>query len=446
MKIRKIIAALTAAVLCVGLTACGGGEEEASQPEEKEEIVVDEEAAGEVAGTYEFEEEVSFNGDHFTTPWTLELKEDGTYQMTTEDMMGKKTYTGVFSVTDGVVTTGTPEEEEIQILSEWFNNDYSCDWVVDKENGTCTPVNYGDGMEVTGGADNAASFADTYEGESYLDVSYASVSESDVMDIFLPESDQDVPVVVMIHGGAFMFGDKEMEQVSRCFQPLLDGGYAVATINYRLADEAVYPGAVADAKAAVRFLKANAREYGIDGENIFVWGESAGAYLANMVAETSHVEELNGDVDNNLEYDSSVKGLVSFFAPVDWYNMDADFEELGVAEGERPMGPTATDQSGESTFLGQNIAEDEAVTVATNPVSYIEEMSQPEFYAFIEHGDADTNVPYVQSERLYEALSGKYGKENITLKILEGAAHEDDAFYTEENLKEIISFLNAVPR
>lgn len=442
---KKVISVVIAGVLCLGLAACGG-QQGNGEPEKTELSAVSAEVAQGISGTYEFTEEVSFNGNEFTTPWTLELKEDGTYQITTENMMGKDTYTGTYTVNGDIVTTGTPLEDEINILSNWFNNDYSCDWLIIQEKGECVPVNYGDGVSgLPDAGKEAASFADQYAGESYLDVPYASVSESETMDIFLPESSKSVPVVMMIHGGAFMFGDKEMEQVSKCFQTLLDHNYAVATINYRLADEAVYPGAVADAKAAVRYLKANAEKYGIDGDNIYVWGESAGAYLANMVAETADVEELNGDVKDNLEYDSSVKALVSFFAPVDWYHMDEDFQALGVSESDRPMGLTATDRSGESTFLGQNIAEDEAVTMAANPITYIPDMSQADLYAFIEHGDADVNVPYVQSERLYDALSEKYGAEKVTLKILKGAVHEDDAFYTEENLGEIIRFLDGIP-
>ena len=262
----------------------------------------------------------------------------------------------------------------------------------------------------------------------------------------MPENIENAPVIVVIHGGAFMFGDKQMEIVTNIFEPALNHGYAVATINYRFSSEATYPGAVADAKAAVRFLKANAETYGIDAENIFVWGESAGAYLANMVATTAHVDELNGDVTDNLEYDSSVKGLVSFYAPIDWYQMDADYATLGVAESERKMGLTGTDNSAESKFLGQNVMTDKAVTDAASPLSHIVGMEQKEFYVVIQHGDADINVPHLQSERLYDAFSAKYGTENVTLEIFAGAAHEDDAFYTAENLDKIFAFLDSIPR
>ncbi|MGN0299626.1 MAG: alpha/beta hydrolase fold domain-containing protein [Lachnospiraceae bacterium] len=441
-KMRKKIAVLLACIICTAVTACGGGE---PVQEEKNEVTS---GNGQV---YTYEEEASFNGTSFTVPWKLTLKEDGTYSMVTEGPMGKDTYTGEYTKDGNKVTTGTPNEDKIMIMAGWFNNDYSCDWLIDEEKGTCEPAKLADGEK----AEDAASISGIqgmvedpffYDGESFIDIQYAEVSESDTMDIYLPKTDEITPVVVMIHGGAFQFGDKQMEAVTKCFQVLLDNNYAVATINYRLSKEAVYPGAVADTKAAIRYLKANAKKYRIDADNVYVWGESAGAYLANMAAETSEIEVLNGDVKDNLEQSSSVKAVISFFAPVDWYNMDKDFQELGITESDRPMGLTSTDNSAESLFLGQNVSEDEKKTSEANPIQYIEGMAQEKFYAFIEHGDADTSVPYVQSQRLYEKLAEKYGEDHVSLTILEGAAHEDDAFYTEENLNKIIEFLNSIPR
>ncbi|MGN0404561.1 MAG: alpha/beta hydrolase fold domain-containing protein [Bariatricus sp.] len=441
---RKLIAALLVCMMCVGLVACGGG------PQAQDGGSTGAPIEGNV---YTYEEEASFNGDSFKVPWELTLGEDGTYKMVTEGPMGTDTYTGEYTIEGNKVTTGTPNEDEIKIMAGWFNNDYTCEWILDEENGTCVPAKLAGGEDIKeGDAVNAMGIPGlggepfSYDGESFTEVPYASVSESDTMDIYLPKTEETTPVVLMIHGGAFQFGDKQMEAVTKCFQILLDNNYAVATINYRLSNEATYPGAVADTKAAIRYLKANAQKYRIDSENVYVWGESAGAYLACMAAMTSDEEELNGDVKDNLDQSSSVKALISFFAPIDWYNMDQDFEALGVKESDRPMGITSTDKSAESAFLGQNVAADETKTSATNPINYVEAMSQDAFYAFIEHGNADTNVPYVQSQRLYDALVGRYGTDKISLTILEGAVHEDDAFYTEENLNNIIEFLNSVPR
>lgn len=436
MKIKRSAVFFTL-VGCLGLMACGANNETENA------TVVSTEEQVSVVGIYTYMETASFGDTSFDVPWTLELKEDGTYEIRFENMMGEHVYTGSYTSDGNKVVTDTPVEDTSDIMAGFFNEDYSCDWTLDVENVAFSPAN------AIGGGQSETADVQTengYGAVEYLDVQYATVSESDTLDLYVPGNVEKAPVVVMIHGGAFMFGDKQMEIVRQCIEPALAHGYAFATINYRLSGEAVYPGAVADAKAAVRFLKANAEEYGIDGDNIFIWGESAGAYLANMVAATADVDELNGDVTDNLQYDSSVKGLISFYAPTDWYQMDADFEELGVAETERAMGLTGTDTSAESKFLGQNVMSDKAVTDAASPLNYIDGMENGEFFAIIQHGNADVNVPYMQSERLYEAFSVKYGAENVILTIIDGAVHEDDAFYTEENLNEIFTFLDSVPR
>ena len=134
----------------------------------------------------------------------------------------------------------------------------------------------------------------------WLDIPYASQSPAQKMDIYLPdEGDGPFPVIMQVHGGAFMLGSKG-EVVS---EPMIQGiylGYAVADINYRLSGEAIFPALVYDGKAAVRFLRANAAQYHLDGSRIAAWGQSAGGHLAANLgavetvagppATTSHVE------------------------------------------------------------------------------------------------------------------------------------------------------------
>lgn len=90
-------------------------------------------------------------------------------------------------------------------------------------------------------------------------VAYANVSSAQVMDIYLPEGDGPFPVVVLIHGGAFKMGDKQMETSNA--EALVVKGYAAASINYRLSNEAKFPAQIEDCKAAVRFLRANAAKF-----------------------------------------------------------------------------------------------------------------------------------------------------------------------------------------
>ena len=114
----------------------------------------------------------------------------------------------------------------------------------------------------------------------FLDIPYASLSPAQKLDIYLPdEGEGPFPVIVWIHGGAFMGCDKADLQVL----PAIEGlkrGYAVVSINYRLSGEARFPAPVYDAKAAVRWIRANAQRYHFDPGRIAAWGSSAGAYLA----------------------------------------------------------------------------------------------------------------------------------------------------------------------
>ena len=126
----------------------------------------------------------------------------------------------------------------------------------------------------------------------FLDVPYADLSPAQKLDIYLPdEGDGPFPVIISIHGGAFMGCDKADLQVL----PMLEGlkrGYAVVAINYRLSGEAQFPALVHDAKAAVRWIRANAQRYGFDPSRIAAWGGSAGGYQASMLGVSAGIPEL----------------------------------------------------------------------------------------------------------------------------------------------------------
>ena len=130
-------------------------------------------------------------------------------------------------------------------------------------------------------------------GKAYLQVPYSDVSETDYLNLYVPDAETPPPLLVLIHGGGFIFGDPETGQIQYMYDYFRDHGYACATVNYRLAQEAPFPGAVDDCKAAIRFLRANADFYGYNADSITVFGESAGGYLALMCAVTTD-EDFHG--------------------------------------------------------------------------------------------------------------------------------------------------------
>lgn len=269
------------------------------------------------------------------------------------------------------------------------------------------------------------------ESEGLKNVVYASNSKAQVCDIYLPEGAQKVPVIVLVHGGGFLFGDQGMTVIMPVVRKALEKGYAVVSVDYRKSSEAVFPAAVADVKAAVRFVKAHAMEYGFDPENIAVWGESAGAYLSLMTALTPNVTELNGDVTDYDKIPGNVKALVSFYAPVEFYTL---YEEAGKLD--------SAASSFESKFLGQDILADKNATYKTYWETYKESIPT-DLKAWIQAGNADARVPYSQSVNFADRLANYLSSGNISHSIIEGADHEDDLFYTDENLNAVFAWLDS---
>jgi len=250
------------------------------------------------------------------------------------------------------------------------------------------------------------------------------------------EGEGPFPVIVLVHGGGFMFGDQNMAVIQPVIAEGTARGYAVASVDYRKSGEAVFPGALADVKAAVRFLKANAADYGIDPEKMVIWGESAGAYLSLMTALTPHVEALNGDMTENLTESSAVPVLVDFYGPVEFYVMDQEAAQLGMDVS------FGAEDSFESKFLGQALTQDREKTYTTYWETYKDQLPADFMLkAWVQVGDADARVPYTQSESFAARLGETIGQEHVEFSVISGADHEDDLFYTAENLEKVFAFI-----
>src|SRR5207244_4077627 len=118
-----------------------------------------------------------------------------------------------------------------------------------------------------------------------------------------------LPAIVYLHGGGWRRGDKRQQTGV----PLASRGYVVASINYRLSQEAIFPAQIEDCKAAVRFLRANAAKYSIDPDHIGSWGDSAGGHLSALLAASANVKELEGKVGLHLDQSSRVQAACVYF-------------------------------------------------------------------------------------------------------------------------------------
>lgn len=268
---------------------------------------------------------------------------------------------------------------------------------------------------------------------THKDLAYADVSSAQKLDLYLPASGNGpFPVVIMVHGGGFMFGDKADGGGLTGVDQLLAAGYAVASINYRLSGEAIYPAQIHDAKAAVRFLRANAETYNLNPDKFGAWGASAGGNLVSLLGTTCGVTELEGDLGNN-DQSSCVQAVVDWFGPIDFLKMQEQLTEAGCSASTNDV------SSPESKLIGEPIQTVPEKVALTNPMNYITADDAP---FFIENGTADCNIPPIQNKNLADALSAVIGAENVTYVSLQGAGHGGSQFETEENLKLAIEFFD----
>ncbi|MEE8451685.1 MAG: alpha/beta hydrolase fold domain-containing protein [Thermoguttaceae bacterium] len=246
------------------------------------------------------------------------------------------------------------------------------------------------------------------------------------LDLYLPKnptSDEPLPVIAWIHGGAWRAGDRRSGQ-GRVAELVAGGNYAGVSIGYRLTGEAIWPAQIHDCKAAVRWIRANAKRYNLDPERIGVWGSSAGGHLVAMLGTSGRVKPLEGTLGKHTDQDSRVTCVVDYFGPSDL-----------LAMGKYPshMKHDAPD-SPESRLVGGPVQETREMARSASPNTYAS-ADDPPF--LIAHGDKDFTVPYNQSVRLDEALH-KAGVDPLFITV-EGGGH---GFRAPEMTQRVHQFLD----
>ncbi len=263
---------------------------------------------------------------------------------------------------------------------------------------------------------------------TFKDVVYASASATQKLDVYLPEGSGPFPLIINVHGGGFMMGDKSNPASADEF---LAAGYAVASVDYRLSGEALAPAQIQDVKAAVRFLRANASTYKLDPQRFAAFGQSAGGSLAALLGTSCGAAALEGADLGNADQSSCVQAVVDWFGPTDFLQMDAQFAGTAC-----PVTHDAAD-SPESKLVGAPIQTVPDKVKLVNPIPYVT-AEAPAF--LIQHGTADCNVPPQQGQLLYNALKAA-GSDKATLTFLEGAGHGDPQFSAAANVQVVLDFL-----
>lgn len=274
-----------------------------------------------------------------------------------------------------------------------------------------------------------------------FDLAYADSSPAQKLDVYWPEEgDGPFPVIVSIHGGAFMGGDKRDIQLTPMLE-CLKRDYVLVGVNYRMSGEAKFPALIHDVKAAIRWIRANAENYLFDPKRIATWGGSAGGYLSLMMGVSAWATELEDLSLGNSEQPGHVQAVVDWFGPTDFLKMDEQLAESGLMPPEEFSHNSAN--SPESLLLGAQITQIPELVHKANPETYIRPIAPP---FFIQHGTQDDTVPHQQSVNMAARLTDVIGADKVTLELLPGARHADPAFETPQNVKKVLDFLDSILR
>lgn len=243
------------------------------------------------------------------------------------------------------------------------------------------------------------------------DLAYASTENPrQKLDLFFPKepaNDKPLPLIAFIHGGGWQNGDKRggLRRVATLVE---SGQFVGASIGYRLSGEAIWPAQIHDCKAAIRWLRAHADEFGIDPDRIAVMGSSAGGHLVSILGTSGDISGLEGTLGKHTDVSSQVQCVIDEYGPTNFLTMN-DFPGR--------MDHLAAD-SPESRLLGQQVTKVPNLVREASPVTYVSNDDPP---FLIIHGTNDLLVPYQQSMVFAESL--KQVGVSVILQRVENGEH-----------------------
>ncbi|MEK6233107.1 MAG: alpha/beta hydrolase fold domain-containing protein, partial [Planctomycetales bacterium] len=238
-----------------------------------------------------------------------------------------------------------------------------------------------------------------------------------LLDLYRPAKAKGrLPTVMWVHGGGWKNGSK-----NRCLATwLVEHGYAVASINYRLTDQAQWPAQIDDCRAAVRWLRTHADQHGLDGDHIGAWGSSAGGHLVAVLGTLAPPK--------NEQTSSRVQAVCDWYGPSDLLTMPPNvlskgktLEDIANSNGAKLLGGTVRD-----------------LPELAKQASAFHQVSRDDPPFLIMHGDKDPGVPIEQSQRLHAKVQAKGA--SSTLHVVKGAGHGGKAFQSPESRQVVLDF------
>lgn len=232
------------------------------------------------------------------------------------------------------------------------------------------------------------------EAQLIADLEYARPNGTPLLlDLYRPEEvTGPLPVIVWIHGGGWREGHRG---APRSAVEFVARGYAVASIDYRLSDVALFPAQIEDCQAAVRWLRAHAEDYQLDPQRVVAWGEGSGGHLAALLGTMS-----GGGADDGA-VSADVQAVINFGGPMDLLALDRGKTDPDAERYEDTWSP-------EALLLGGPVEERTELAALANPLHYLDGAHRPPPF-FVVHSQFDPLVPVEQSDRLVRALRDSGG-------------------------------------
>jgi acetyl esterase/lipase len=260
------------------------------------------------------------------------------------------------------------------------------------------------------------------------DIPYAHTGERELLlDLYLPEGVSAPKLIVWLHGGIWRVGSKDNPQVLG----IVDEGFALASIDFRNSPQARFPAQIHDIKAAIRFLRARAAEYGYDASSIAVWGYSSGAHLASLTGTTNGNALLEGTLGDFTATSSAVQAIVAYSGP----------SNLGTILHQSTAHGVSVRAPGMQELLGKPV-EDPAIAdmvVLASPVLQVSAAAPP---LLLMHGVQDNQVPINQAlelQKAYEELGLLVEAEWIV-----AAGHTSGEYFASPYIEKVAGFLRRV--
>lgn len=264
---------------------------------------------------------------------------------------------------------------------------------------------------------------------TFSDVPYAVIDDQTLhLDLYQPQHPPaDRPLIIWIHGGAWRSGSKDDVPI----KGLLDDGYAIASVEYRLTPVAPFPAQVHDITAAIRFLRSGADRYNLDPQRFYLAGSSAGGHLAALAGVSHGVEQLYGHPSVAPHEPSAVAGIVSFYGASNLRSILGQSTPHGLSVRVPAL----------RLLLGGLPEEHPQAAALASPVTHVTADDPP---LLLIHGDQDPQMPLQQAEELQQAY--RQAQLPVELIVVPGGVHGGEGFYEAEMLARVAAFLASANR